>query len=497
MLRMMSYNYGVSVDADNGKMSISAPRLQASLFAPEAPTGYRYVEGANQWQYEPDAVAFRKSCRVYEPPLEIESAIVDDRDQGIIKITFSGRFHAHADAPSSWSRTPPTWTTGDAQPAAVDALEAEDYRTVDGALRAYHVHLANGHWHPDIITGDHGQGSGVSLLTDQPFGAIYPTVFLVALVNSPYEDGNDRMDLHDTRMHVDELQKAELYLRAGCEGWMDSLVSGELICAKNPLPTNWGEGHIYDYTWESLNFQAHGGRWIGSVGEVLRPENPAGHGPLPNTKIYADVFNRTAECVNLLTRARLPIPSVVQENLTEYTGEAGVTYTASGGCDELHSASAPAATAITGNLEYGWLNVEAGEATPPGWSTRYWATPQQSPDKLVSSRYDRTTRIQPQDGWEHCIPPDLLSLVNSGYGGMMAKWRKTVTKSEITGECTADFIEEHGTWNCGPLQTGLLVAEPPASSDYQVGFEVENKAETYTQYYLMLENQTFVEVPTV
>jgi hypothetical protein len=49
LVRLMSYNYEVGVD-EEGKITASNMRGQASLYSPECPPGYRYIEGSNQWQ---------------------------------------------------------------------------------------------------------------------------------------------------------------------------------------------------------------------------------------------------------------------------------------------------------------------------------------------------------------------------------------------------------------------------------------------------------------
>jgi len=385
-------------------------------------------------------------------------------------------------------------------------LEAEDYRTVDGALRAYHIHQANGHWNPDLVFGDYGQMSTLPSDGGKPFGAIYPTFFIVALANSPYDDGNDTPQSHDTRMTVDEMQKRELMLRAGCEGWMDSLVSVELVCAANPLGVgSYDEGHLFDFTFEALNFQAHGGRWIGSVGEALRSENPEGFGPLPNTKLYADTFNKISQCVNLLTRARLPIPAVVQQNLRQYEGAQDRTFTASEGCTRLFDASAPAADTLVNDPEaYGWADVESISGwSIPGWQVFHSARVNDDGDGLVSNRNEVAIRVAPSEGWEHCIPPDLLALLVSGYGGVIARQVRVVSANNITSDCSwelvpsdpeAEYIDE----GCQIFTAGTYNSPAAPMSDYTYGGELPTDAAfTRVVRLMMLADQTFVEVPTV
>lgn len=283
------------------------------MISPECMTGFRYSLGTNDYVYDPDPVPFRRSCRVYEPPIELESCIVHSgrgTSSEVLKLTYSSRFHSHQDAPATWSATAPQWNSDGSKPASVTALEAEDYRTDDNAWRSYHVHDANPHWQADVKTGDEGVNSSLSV--GAPYGAIYPHLFLVSLLEAPYDDGNDTVQRTDTRMTAEQMEKAELYLRCMCEGFVDARTSTQIIC-------DTGSGNLFDYTFENLCYDAFGGRWIGSVGEALRPENPEGFGPLPNTRLYSDMFNRIAQSVNLLDKARLDIQMTlwVQETRCE------------------------------------------------------------------------------------------------------------------------------------------------------------------------------------
>jgi hypothetical protein len=49
-------------------------------------------------------------------------------------------------------------------------------------------------------------------------------------------------------------------------------------------------------------------RWFEFLPPTLRPDNAQGFGPLPNTNLYARVFNNFCNAVNLLTRARIDLP---------------------------------------------------------------------------------------------------------------------------------------------------------------------------------------------
>ena len=49
-------------------------------------------------------------------------------------------------------------------------------------------------------------------------------------------------------------------------------------------------------------------RWFEFLPATLRPDNAQGFGPLPNTNLYARIFNNVCNAVNLLTRARIDLP---------------------------------------------------------------------------------------------------------------------------------------------------------------------------------------------
>jgi hypothetical protein len=49
-------------------------------------------------------------------------------------------------------------------------------------------------------------------------------------------------------------------------------------------------------------------RWFEFLPATLRPDNAQGFGPLPNTNLYARIFNNVCNAVNLLMRARIDLP---------------------------------------------------------------------------------------------------------------------------------------------------------------------------------------------
>ncbi len=273
-----------------------------SFLAPEAATGYRYAKNLNDAAVD----EFYKSCRIYEPPLEIESAetvTVDGETQ--VKITFKTRFHHHETAPASVDRDIGTWD--------LSALltEAQNYRTDENAIREY---LA---WKDDTSLncertgpGNAADNSTVQGLPDNPYGSCFPHIWLVQLLPKPHDDGNDTASRSDTPIRHDVMLQAETYIRAMCEGYVDGQTSIDYGCTV-------GVTAVFDYTFANLCFDAFQGTSITTMPTVetdalgpedVREDSPIGYGPLPTVRLAAETWNQFAKAVNKLTRVRVSLP---------------------------------------------------------------------------------------------------------------------------------------------------------------------------------------------
>lgn len=276
----------------------------------EAPTGYTYGNTANN-QYG-DA-NFYTSCQIYQPPYELESVTVESPGENeIVVITFTSRFITEATAPATVDANPGTWSATE-----ISNLRAEAYRTDDNLLREYALMNYSGQ-NCTLKTGDTGTASSVSGLADNPFGSCFPHFFFVRQIPEPFEDDNESQTFIDTRCEAAQLQVMEVYLRAMCEGFVDGVTTEALLC-------DTGLGSIYDYRFTNLCFDAFQGNWIGAFSLDTRSDNPAGHGPLPNTIMQAEVFNRIAASVNLLTRARVMLPFTIDCQLATVNDSRFVT----------------------------------------------------------------------------------------------------------------------------------------------------------------------------
>jgi hypothetical protein len=400
------------------------------LMSPESVTGYRYVLSANTNGISED---FCRSCRIYEPPREVESCIVEpDMVSGgindVVKITFKTRLHYdEANAPASVNPDVSTWSSGELD----DLRNVETYRTDDNALREYARYLYDG-THGSWKEGDEGAPGFSQSVPDNPFGSIMPHFYFCKLVPKPYEDGNNRRDAHDSRMTIDALRHAEIWLKAMCEGFVDGFTEGTTVCA-DP-----GVNKPYDYTFENLCFAAFGGSSIGAFGLSVRPDEPKGHGPMPNTVAYADVFNRLSSAVNLLYLVRFELPLMAQTRLVEKTGEAGH----GSGCVEgtgpqlYQFSGCPPATTTTTTSAWGdgILGSIIGGA---GFTTGDFCTDDGqfriAHSSIVAEIRFTTDATRPE--YQHAILPEYMALLEQGsihLFGEVSLTRETPYRTAVT-----------------------------------------------------------------
>ena len=308
----INYGYGVDVkerpDHSGYNLIRNTESVQALYISPEAPTGYTFAEHANDPPYTVPT-EFYQSCQIYQKPYEVESCTSDHNGASeVVTITFKERFQSVAGADATFSADASTWDAGQ-----LASLVAETYRTDDNAMRDYVRNQAVGDYPCPWREGDAGTYSSVTSLTDNPFGACNPHMLFVKLIPEPYVDDNETQQRSDSLCRIDDLRHAEICLRAMCEGFVDGVTSERITCETSV-------GSLYDYTFENLCNEAFGGRWIGAFGSTVRPDEPAGHGPLPNTVMYADVFNRLSKSVNLLTKARVMVPFDLECKYDTYNG---------------------------------------------------------------------------------------------------------------------------------------------------------------------------------
>ena len=339
-----------------GHFNAADPDVANMYLAPEVASGYRY---ANNLQDAPGTLnssaspEFYRSCRIYEPPLEIESAVTDGAE---VRITFTGRLHHHhALAPDTISRDVSTWDLADL------TAEAQDYRTDENALRDYLAHVADGSRQCDKTgPGNTAASSSATGAPDDPFGACYPHLWLVQLIPKPYNDGGDRQDPEDVPVTADDFASIETYIRVMCEGNVDGETSREYGCAV-------GVHSVFDFNLASLCFQAFGRSAFTTLPSLLtdainpteaREDGPAGYGPLPTVRLAAETFNQFAKSVNLMTRYRVMLP--MQLTATTYQ-DAGPTRAVQG--TRYATGAAADCGSIVLNAGFLWTG-QGGDWTP-------------------------------------------------------------------------------------------------------------------------------------
>lgn len=303
------------VGADKVTLNHFAFGLASSgrVITPEAPSGYTYsrlgqafvgawnantLDCAGDPVCEEDRANFYRSCRIYEPPVEIESVTWHSGSghDEVLKLTLTGRLHHCDEADDAISSDVASWD--------VAALQAEPYRTAENGIRAYLVNQSAGDNCP-VGVGDQAINSTISSDPDNPYGACFPTIRLTRLVPEPYADRNDVQDFHDTRLEHDPFRCMEIYLRAMCEGFVDGRTSEQYACEH-------GTSTVFDFTLETLCLQATGNRWLNTFSWDDVEDNREGFGPMPNTEAKAAIFNQFSACINLLTRVRVQIPAIIE-----------------------------------------------------------------------------------------------------------------------------------------------------------------------------------------
>ena len=281
----------------------------------ELVSGWNYIHGTNGGRYwtTPQNLAFYKSCRIYEPDVEIDSAtVIFQGGNEVVKLTFTGRIHYCDEAVTSFSSDTSTWN--------VAALKAESYRSLENALREYLIWTNTGNV-ASIKIGEVAKDtvppgsifSGFSNL----YGAVIPRFWFYQLMPLPYADGNDTQNAWDTPLLHEWLTQAELYLRVMCEGYIDGETTAAYGCQS-------GIYTIFTYTFENACHSAFGNRWFTALPLALRADNLAGFGADTNTECYADLFNQFASFVNQLTSVPIYLPFGVQCGANYYQDQGPV-----------------------------------------------------------------------------------------------------------------------------------------------------------------------------
>lgn len=456
---------------------------------PEIPSGWNYAEGTQLTSllFGDDRTNFYKSCRVYEPPPEMESATVEFwGETEVVKIVFKTRFRHCETAPGTVSADVSTWDR--------DALVAEPYRTMENGIREYLIQQFNG-LNCQTKNGDSATFSGVTFLDGHPFGTCYPHFFAVHLVPEPHEDGNDTIDEStDTPAVVDPMIQSEIYLRAMCEGFVDGQTSADHGCTSDVT-------QMWDYTFENLCFKANGRRWISMMPEKQREDVPQGFGPLPNTIMYAEIFADMARAVNLLTRVRLLLPWKSECRELSYRGEQTVSgdwpedVTCSSGMTKaVFFGMGPGAVASTDVEEPEWSECSS-LISSAAFGIDQECAAEAGKFKLVTGKQVMQFRLRLVDpAAMNAVPEYLQELINdekTGFFGLVEVNREGIHAQEVNDASEADgcpdlgahtfffaggvgykaervVLAEHVKY-CSVFSAGTLEVQMPPTSDLFMG----------------------------
>lgn len=517
--RHIDYQYKTDLTADYDP-NLLPESVQAQLISPEAPTGYRYSSGSNSTS---PTAEFLTSCQVYEAPYEITSCTVDTwQPDQIVKMTLSRRPTAHPDAPAAVPRDVSTWTADEKlilrNEYTGDPAVNEDYRTDDNALREYALMLYDDS-QADLKTGDRGMSSSLSTVN----GSCFPMFILAHLMPEPYEDDNTTAETTDARCTMDAMLHAECLTRACCEGFVDGETTLDLMCGTGYT------GGLYDFSYENLCFQAFSGKWIGAFSLDARDDNPMGFGPLPNTLLYADVFNRLSGTVNLLTRARLDLPMVFHwrehhyENHRDYPPTYN-NYECDTETDGLIAWIDDAPNIGKGAEAAGSPTAYSDDATIQAQASYYMGT---CPYGIDADHYEIEYYIKIDGDFYLAVPDTLLAHVNAGGVGFIAKktidyhnWDRAVTtpgSGEYCGSVSDALFDGDGNimvWNdaaaaqavtCEMVSSGTLVPVEPGDGDLYMGVQYysgsyhicTNAIAAETTMELLTDRCAFIEVGLV
>lgn len=461
--------------------------------SPESVPGHNYVRGVNRTYGDPAAQArFCASCRIWEPAVPVQSCeAITEGGVEKVKITLAHHLHRHPNAPSSVPRNPGDWTADDlARLRNTHASEPEDFRTDDNALREWALRVFNG-TNPVLRPGDHEITSAAPSMTGPPYGAAWPYLVFVRQVPAPYQDDNQIYDSHDTQPAIEPMEQAELYLRGICSAFVDGETTAALACRP-------GATGLYDYTWESLLYQANGNRWTPLLPIDVRPDNPQGFGPLPNTLMYAESFNALARIVNRLDKLRMDIPYEWETRDDRWSGvvDAGQMTFGNDNCSLNGNATSwkdgvtgPTADTPVPNQDE-WISwgglppvvrgsytvaLSGCDAEGTGWL-------------VTSHRIDDQYRLSIHAAYDAAVPSELRALWDEGFGEVAAerierRWTlvRTAVPYEQAAVCDGvaygdgtfyyawDPVYSIDTHECRlvPIK-GTLTADKPDASDLNI-----------------------------
>lgn len=505
--------------------------------------GNRYGQAPSGWNYaqtfasppeninhvgspvtDEERIRFAKSCRIYEPPLEVRSIErVTEGNTNLVKVTLIGRLRNTSGetngapetiARSGWSVENTSCPTGGGGVALspggwnYDTIAAEPFACDERNLRLYLFHRwCDVHDVAAFTVGDRAQSAALNRWGDADLqSSIFPHFYWLKLPCQVRVDEDDVEDSGDAVHDHDDVLQSEWILRCMVEGALAGV--GTLDC------DDAATARAYDWTWRNLcqslfgmpSAGAFASQTTDALGAVdVRPDNPEGFGPLPNTISAAEVFNRLVRIVNALTRWRVMLPWKAQ--YLDYTntdvladpnnfnakarigaGDAGCG--GSSGCGISPSPTSQMATPHPGEPATD-MRAVADDFTDLGWATVinastscsfggcWWDGTGWTDDyTLATARTASMMRFDLIDPhiYLHAVPESWRGLVNEAAQEMGAVFRYsdaagwytavtgpaacgsllTCTFTQATNENTRCFFARNGvfTADCGALAPG-------------------------------------------
>jgi hypothetical protein len=499
---------------------------------PESPDGWNFAKGVNTEPYiDPDTkIPFFKSCQIYRPPAEIDSATVSiESGIEVVCLTLTGRlqntYGETGGAPASIARDRTGWDA-----ATIHTEATSLYRTDENGLREYLMLQDTGSNCARAVIGDAAQFTDVWSLPDDPFGACFPFFHLTKLMAKPYADANDDQDICDTPLWYDQMAYLEVWLKACCGGFVDGLTTSNYGCKRTETNrcsvTAWG---LFDYTFENLCYDAFGGRWLPLINTTLRAEKPQGYGPSPNVRAFAEVYNSFAKMLNKLDKCRVPLPLKFEESTTTYQTVNEVEISDSGGgtatCTNstVHGyweGSCPVASTYLDS--YGYTEVESVKARQSAtFDMDNCGTSDEDKWRMILLKEVTLYRVSPVDPDSlYAIPESWRDMVPTSTGCLacVTVQLTTDTKAAVNDGSQSACNEQTNFWPtgsgtylrfdnggsvtsyCTVITAGTLVASPLGVQTIPVGRDSTGSPcvgapENSIQVTPWLDETTFVQIP--
>ncbi len=226
----------------------------------------------------------------------------------------------------------------------------------------------------------------------------------------------------------------------------------------------------------------------------MRADFPVEFGPIPNTIMYAELFNRLSSAVNMLDKVRLDIPLQFKARTYTYYDEAEITLT------ELTGECTTGGTCAAYKDSVGPLIASTLQSTS-AWDVWPISTISAGkgfgltgcPYKVYGARTDTEYRVEIDPDFIDAVPVPLRELIDNGNTGFLAN--RTIERNGSFNRASVSYADadrcpaaggggphwatetEQYRWTSNPTEvfdcifvsSGLLVAENPPSSDLNIG----------------------------